>query len=210
MVKSRLKFITGWILDRPLSVFTGLFSIVLIIVPIFLWKPGNPYLAALDYVDLTTLILVGLVLLGGVWSLRSDSDLQAVSMALLGAVSFLYAYEAVFKLSFYTFPWRMPPTELREFTLEVAIALCGSVGFAFHRFRISRWSWVCFTVFVIGMLFWYAIGFPQLADNQPVFVPLLDLRLDWKLLYWLNRLTKIALALFYLSLFRIQNPLSSD
>jgi hypothetical protein len=201
MVGSRLKFFKTWIIHRPLSVITSISGIVLIIVPLSLWRPGNPYLAALDYVDLTTLILVGLILLAGVWVLRFDADLQAVSMGLLGAVSFLYSYEAIFKLSFYTFPWRMPSAELREFTLQIAVALCGLVGFAFGRFRLTRWSWLWLLIFAIGMSIWYAIGFPQLVNNQRVFTPLIEVSLDWKWLYWLNRSTKIALAFFYLSLF---------
>jgi hypothetical protein len=170
---------------------------VLIITPFFMWKPENPYFAPLNYIDLTTGILAGVLLLRGVLSLWEDSDLQAVSIALLGVVSCLFAYEALFKLSFYLFPLRIPSAELREFVVQTGIALTGLAGFAFGRFKVSRLSLVFLGIFVLGMAFWLAIGFPQLWDEQRVYAPLLDISLNWKVLYALNRATKAALCLVY-------------
>jgi hypothetical protein len=190
-----------------LSLLAVLLAGVLIIAPFFMWNPENPYFEPLNYIDLTTGILAGVLLLRGVLSLDQDSDLQAVSISLVGVVSCLFTYEALFKLSFYLDTFRLPPAELREFVAQAGIALTGLTGFAFGKFKISKLSLVFLGVFALGMAFWLAIGFPQLGDEQRVYTPLLDISLNWKVLYALNRATKAALCLVYF--FFYQSPLCS-
>ena len=112
---------------------------------------------------------MGILLLRGVARLRFNRDLQAVSLALVGALSFLFAYEALFKLCFYLAPRSLPPAELREFILQAAVALTGMVGFAFGKYRLSHRSLVFLAAYLLGMALWLAIGFPQLGDEMRVY-----------------------------------------
>ena len=89
---------------------------------------GNLYLEQLNYIDATTITMIGILLLRGVVHLRYDLDGQATSIALIGALSFVFCFEALYKLSFFAFPWRMPPAELREFIIQVGIALTALEG----------------------------------------------------------------------------------
>jgi hypothetical protein len=189
---------------RPLSSLTYFIAISLFIYPIYQQFVGNVYIESLDYVDGTTLIMVGLILLRGITSQRFDSDLQAVSIALIGALSFIFTFEAIFKLSFYAFPWRMPPEELREFVIQVGVALTALVGFAFDKFRLSNLSRTLAGIFIAGWCIWLLIGFPQLNDGQNFYPAVINIDLNWDGIYTLNRVIKIVLFLFYLSIFRGQ------
>jgi len=182
---------------RPLSSATATLAAILILFPLYQRSIGNLYLETFNYVDGTTLIMVGVLLLRGIISLRLDSDLQAVAIALIGALSFVFAYEAIYKLAFFILPWRMPPPELREFVIQVAIALTALAGFAFGKFRVSPLSWIFAGVFATGWIIWLLAGFPQLNTIGTIYSPMVNVPLTGDMIYVLNRATKIALCLVF-------------
>ncbi len=186
---------------RPLSTLTAIVAGGMIVYSLILRVMGNLYLEQLNYIDITTITMVGVLLLRGLWSLRNDSDAQAVSIALIGALSFVFCFEALFKLSFYILPWRMAPPELREFILQVAIALTVLAGFAFHKFQFSGVSRIFAVIFFLGWIFWLAVGFPQVGTGGNYYPPLLDVRLTGPMVYVLNRLIKVTLCMAFYSLY---------
>jgi len=204
-VEDELHHITGesrgarvaWYVHRPLSFLSILLALLMIVVPLYQRSIGSVYLEPLNYVDGTTIVMVGVLILRGVLSRRSGTDLQAVAIALTGALSFVFAYEAMYKLSFYTFPWRMPPPELREFVIQVGIALTALNGFAFGKFVVSRPSLILLAVFVIAYVFWLLVGFPQLNTGQNFYPAIINIPFTWDMIYVLGRVTKIALFLVY-------------
>ena len=190
------------LLRRPLSCLTGAFAALLILVPLYQRTIGNIYLEELNYVDGTTLIMVGILLLRGIFSRTYDTDLQAFSIALISALSFVFTFEAIYKLSFYAFPWWMPPGELREFVIQVGIALTALTGFAFGKFRITKLSWIFGVIFVAGWVLWLLVGFPQLDNGENIYQSVVDVEFTWDLIYVLNRALKIVLFLFFYSFYR--------
>jgi hypothetical protein len=188
-------------LQRPLGTLTAVVAGWMIIYSLFKLTTGNLYLEQLNYVDSTTITMVGILLLRGVLRLRHGSDGQAVAIALIGALSFVFSFEALFKLSFYAFPWRMSPAELREFIIQVGIALTALAGFAFGQFRITKASLVLVIVFALCWTIWLAVGFPQLTTGKDFYAPLIDVPLTLPMIYILNRITKIALCLVYYFLY---------
>lgn len=189
------------ILRRPLSSLSGVFAALLILVPLYQRTIGNVYLEELNYVDGTTLIMVGILLLRGIVSRYHDTDLQAFSIALIGGLSFVFTFEAIYKLSFYAFPWRMPPAELREFVIQVGIALTALTGFAFGKFRITKLSWIFAVIFIAGWTIWLLAGFPQLDNGENFYQPVVDVEFTWDMIYVLNRALKIVLFLVFLSFY---------
>jgi hypothetical protein len=175
-------------------------------MPLYQRSIGNIFLEPLNYIDGSTLVMVGVLLLCGIVSLRRDTDLQAISIALIGALSFVFAFEAIFKLSYYTFPWRMPPPELREFVIQVGIALTVLIGFAFNRFRVSTLSWIFAGIFAVSWIIWLLLGFPQLSNGEPFYPPVVNVHLTWNTIYALNRVTKILLCLVYVFFYNKRLP----
>jgi hypothetical protein len=163
---------------------------------------GNIYVERLNYVDVTTLILVALLLLRAVTKLDDKSDLQTFSIALIGVLSFVFSFEAIYKWSFYFYPWRMPPEELREFVIQVAIGLVILAGFAEGNFRVNRGSKFAAIAFVVSWIFWLLVGFPQLWDGKNIYPAILNIPFTWGMIYGLNRVTKIALFLVYYFIYR--------
>lgn len=199
--KFSLTSICEKILRRPLSSLSGVFAALLILVPLYQRTIGNVYLEELNYVDGTTLIMVGILLLRGIVSRYHDTDLQAFSIALIGALSFVFTFEAIYKLSFYAFPWRMPPAELREFVIQVGIALTALTGFAFGKFRITKLSWIFAGIFVAGWTIWLLAGFPQLNNGESFYPAVVNVHLTWDMIYVLNRALKIVMFLVFFSFY---------
>jgi hypothetical protein len=189
------------LLRRPLSFFTVVLAALMILVPLYQRMIGKVYLEELNYVDGTTLIMVGILLLRGVVRRHRDTDLQAFSIALIGALSFVFAFEALFKLSFYAFPWRMPPAELREFVIQVGIALTVLAGFAFEKYRMTKLSWIFSGIFVAGWAFWMLVGFPQLNNGGTFYPPAVNFDLSEDMIYVLNRALKFVLFLVFFSFY---------
>ena len=197
-----LKSISENLLRRPLSCLCGVLAVLVILIPLYQRTIGNVYLEELNYVDGTTLIMVGILLLRGIVSRTQDTDLQAFSIALINALSFVFTFEAIYKLSFYAFPWRMPPGELREFIIQVGIALTALAGFAFGKFRITKVSWIFGVIFVTGWILWLLVGFQQLDNGGKIYQPVVDVEFTWDMIYVLNRALKIVLFMIFYSFYR--------
>jgi hypothetical protein len=189
------------LIRRPLSLVMAVGAGGMIVFSLALRIMGNWYYEPLNYIDTTTIAMIGVLLLRGLSRLWRDSDAQAASIALIGALSFIFCFEALFKLSFYAFPRRMAPPELRDFIIQVGIALTALAGFAFQKFRFSRASRIFAVIFVAGWVFWLAVGFPQLPAGGNFYPPLIDMRLSGVMIYAFNRLIKLALCAVYFFLY---------
>lgn len=195
----------NFLIQKPLSLLAVLLAGIMIIVPLYQRIIGIVYLEQLNWVDGTTIIMVGILLVRGIvlrW--ESDTDLQAVSIALIGALSFVFTYEVLYKISFYTFPWRMPGAELREFVIQVGIALTALVGFAFGKFSMSKLSKVFTSVFIASWIIWLLVGFPQLESGKNFYPVIINVPMTLDMIYLLGRATKIALCLVYIFLYKIE------
>jgi hypothetical protein len=186
---------------KPISLFTTLAALILLILALFQLIKGDLYLARLNYVDSTTLVMVAFLIFRAVKVLQSASDLETVSIALVSSLSFLYSYEAIYKWSFYLLPWQMPAHELREFTLQVGVGLTIVTGFSQYVFKLRRANYVLLGIFIFAWIVWLAAGFPQLWDGLKIHDPLLDLPLTSNMIYALNRFTKFVWFLFYYYLY---------
>ncbi len=184
-------------IKRPFSLATGILAVIVIIAAVAWRFMGHVYLGALNDLDTFTPVMIGILLLRGIFSLRHDTDLQAVSMSLIGALSFVFIYEAIYKYSFYLLPWRMPPAELRDFTIQVGITLTALGGFAYGKFRLSRPSKIFLVLFVLLYAFWMLSGFPQVDHGEHVWPAFIPIAYTWNLIYAVNRGTKVLMFLAY-------------
>ena len=189
-------------LKRPLSLAAAILAILLIVYEVIQIASGKLYQEALNRMDGTTLVELGIMALIGVFTLRHLTDLQAVSFTLVAGLSFIFIYEAIYKWSFYLAPFRMamPPPEFREFVIQVGIAATILTGFASGFFSLKRWTFVWLSVFVVLYVFWMLVGFPQITGGSfsPQIIPI---NLTYDMNYLLNRATKLAMFLAYLTLF---------
>ena len=193
-------FIRG-LAEKPISLVTALGALCLLGLALIELGRGNLYNARLNYVDVTTLAMVALLLLRAVTKLHSASDVETISIALVSSLSFLFSYEAIYKWSFYLLPWKMPPLELREFLLQVGVGLILLTGFAQGVFKLRRASQVMLGLFIAAWLFWFAAGFPQLWDGVKYYDAVLNIPLTGNMLYVLNRATKLFWFMFYFCLY---------
>jgi hypothetical protein len=182
---------------RPLSALTVVLALIVIAVPLYQLARGTAYFEPLDYIDGTTLIMLGILFLRYVVVYRNDTDLQAVSLAVVGGLSFVYTFEALYKWSFYISPWLMPPSELRNLVIQIGIALTGLVGFAFGKFKWSTLSKIFTAIFAISWVFWLSIGFPQIFSDKLFLPALLPVHLSQNMVYLLNRVIKFLLFLVF-------------
>jgi hypothetical protein len=188
-------------LKKPLSLLSAVIALGTILYVIFQLIRGQIYLERLNDIDGTTLILVALLMLRGVYRLREEADLQTVSLSLIASVSFIFGFEAIYKWSFYFYPWRMPPAELREFIVQVGVSLVVLAGFGQKKFRFTRGSWMALAIFIALWGFWLMVGFPQLWDGQARYLAILPVHLSWNMIYLLNRCVKAAFMMVYYFLF---------
>jgi hypothetical protein len=186
---------------RPLSVLAAVAGLGLIIYPLYQVAAGVTYFEALNYIDNTTLIMIGILILRSVLTCRFDTDLQAVCLALIGAMSFVYTFEAVYKLTFYWNLWKIPPLELRGLVIQMGIAAMVLTGFAFGKFNWSASTWIFAGIFILGWVFWVLIGYPQIFNNQPQFYQVLKINLPLSYVYILNRGLKFVLFLIFYSFY---------
>jgi len=191
-----------WLLKRPLSLIAAILAVLLIVYEVIQIASGHLYQEALNRMDGTTLVELGILTLLGVFTLRDQTDLQAVSFTLVAGLSFIFIYEAIYKWSFYLAPFRMamPPPEFREFVIQTGIAATILTGFADRFFTLKKWTFIWLGVFVVLYGFWLLVGFPQITGGSfaPQVIPI-DLTYDMN--YILNRATKLAMFLAYLTLF---------
>ena len=193
-------FIRG-LAQKPISLLATLVALGLLLLVIIKIGRGNIYYDRLDYIDVTTLAMVALLLLRAVTKLYSASDLETISIALVSSLSFLYSYEAIYKWSFYLLPWKMPPAELRAFLLQVGVGLILLTGFAQGVFKLRRSNLMILAVFMATWLFWLAAGFPQLWDGKLVHDAVIDFPMTRNMIYGLNRATKLIWFMFYYCLY---------
>lgn len=188
-------------LRRPLSALTLASALCVIVLALGQLARGDRYVQPLDYVDVTTVAMVGILFAAGVVNLGAWSDLHAVAFSLIATVSFLFTYEALYKWSFYLAPMGrpMPPHELREFVVQAAIALTVLAGFAVGTFTVHRCTVIWGGSFVALWLLWLALGYPQIT-GETVFLPMLPGTVDHDAVYLLNRATKVTLFLVFCSL----------
>lgn len=182
---------------RPLSGTAVVLSVGLVIFPVYERLRGNIFIESLNYIDGTTLMMAGALLLRGIYCRRIDTDLQAVSIALIGCLSFVFAFEALYKLSFYLLPPFMPADELREFVIQTGISVTALTGFAFGRFVFSSKSKIFLSLFLVEWTFWLLVGFPQLFTDRLFYPAIIDMRLEWGMIYLLARIAKFTLFLVY-------------
>jgi hypothetical protein len=191
-----------WIVTRPLSLLTFALAVVIILYEILQISGGNLYQEQLNDIDGTTLIMLGVLMLRGVSTLRHRTDLHAVSFTLVNVLSFIFAYEAIYKWSFYLAPFvqLMPPPELRAFAIQVGTALTVLTGFAVRDFTVKKWTLVWLVIFVVLWAFWLLIGFPQIS-GESFFPQVIPINFTHDMTYLLNRATKLVMFFAYLTLF---------
>ncbi len=192
-------------LTRPLSLLAAFFTAFIIVFEAIQISRGSLYLETLNYIDGSTLIMLGILILWGVIRLRNKTDFQAAIFSFISALSFVFAYEAIFKWSFYLAPFRMqmPAAEFRDFVINVGIALTVLAGFADKHFEIQKWTVIWLALFVASWIFWLLIGFPQLT-GQIMFAPVIKIGFSHTMTYIINRATKVMLFFVYLTLFPVQ------
>jgi hypothetical protein len=197
-----------WILTRPLSLFAVALATLIILYEVIQISSGNVYQEQLNDIDGTTLIMLGVLMLWGVFALRDRTDLHAVSFTLVNALSFIFVYEAIYKWSFYLAPFvkPMPPPELRAFAIQVGTALTVLTGFAVRDFTIRKWTLIWLVIFVMLWLFWLLVGFPQIT-GESFFPQIIPINFTREMTYILNRATKLAMFFAYLAVFP---PLRED
>jgi len=204
--KDDIKF--RWILTRPLSLLTAALAIIIILYEAIQISSGNLYQEPLNDIDGTTLIMLGILMLWGVFTLRDRTDLHAVSFTLVNMLSFIFAYEAIYKWSFYLAPFvkPMPPPELRAFAIQIGTALTVLTGFAVRDFTIKKWTLIWLGIFVILWIFWLLVGFPQIT-GESFFPQVIPINLTRDMTYLLNRATKLVMFFACLTLFpRVPSP----
>ena len=185
------------VIRRPFSFVTAVLASLVILAALYLRLLGNMYLEQLNWIDAFTPVMIGILLLRALYIMRDDTDLQAVSIALIGALSFIFIYEAIYKLSFYRLPWLMPPSELRDFAIQSGTALTALAGFAFGKFRLSRPSLVFLCLFVLLYVFWILVGYPQVETGKNVYDVVINIPFTWNMIYAINRGTKVLMFLAY-------------
>ena len=187
--------------DRPLSMTGSVCAVVVTVVVIGQVMQGELYIRELNSPDATTLLMLCGVLTAGLIALRCCSDLQAVALSWVIAVSCLYAYEAIYKWSFYLAPLgrEMPPPELRELILQLAVAATLVTGFAHQHLMARMRTWIWLTIFGVLWILWLLVGFPQL-DGRVVHVQVLPWHVDRDQVYLINRCSKLALFITYYTL----------
>jgi hypothetical protein len=194
------------ITQKPLSVLAALAALLVILLPLRQIINGNNYYQPLNNIDGTTLIMIGVLLLRGISAGWRDSDLQAVSIALIGALSFVFTFEAIYKWSFYLLPWKIPPEELRELVIQLGISATVLAGFAFGKFKWNRFSLITAGVFAAGWIFWLLVGYPQIFSDRTMFQAVMNITLSHDVIYALNRFEKFALFLVFFSFYPIHKP----
>ena len=151
---------------------------------------GSRYIGALNSVDATTPLMISVLLLRGIYALRAEPDLKIFSISLIGALSFIYTFEAIYK--FFFFGWVPKSAELRELLLQIATALTVLVAFQSRALRLSGLSKLFLGLYAVTMLFWWLIGYPQL-DSPPHMVQYITLHVSTETVYIINRAAKLFL-----------------
>lgn len=196
-----------WIWRRPWSSLTAAGGVLVILFELARLAQGQVYEKSLGGIDRTTLIELALLGLWGIVRLRQRTDLQAISFTLVSGLSFIFGYEALYKWSFYLAPFRleMPSAELRLLVIQIGITLAILTGFAVGIFRLTGWTAAWAVLFALMWVVWLAVGFPQIT-GKVVWPALLPVNFEYWQIYLINRLTKAAWWLGYMSMFPPAKP----
>ncbi len=193
------------VIRRPLSAAVAVLCTLVILVSLAIRIQGNMLLGSLDNMDAFTPVMISILLLRGIYAMRNDTDLQAVSIALISALSFIFVYEAIYKISFYL-DKPMPPAEVREFLIQLGTALTVVAGFAFGKLHFSKWSRIFAVAFVLLYAFWMLAGYPQVDTNANVYWVFIPVKFTWDMIYIVNRATKALVFLTYLFFYSNRRP----
>lgn len=185
------------VIRRPLSSAVGAAAALVILLVLVFRFEGHMLIPGLANMDTFTPAMISILMLRGLYALRNDTDLQAVSMSLTVALSFIFIYEAIYKISFYIVR-PMPAAELREFLIQCGIALTVVTGFAYGKLHLSKWSKIFIAAFVLLYVFWMLSGFPQVDTNANVYWKIIPVDYTWDMIYVVNRSTKVLTFLTYL------------
>jgi hypothetical protein len=185
------------VVRRPLSVAVAAGAMLVILVALQFRLAGHMLIPALENMDTFTPVMISILILRGLYAMRHDTDLQAVSMSLIAALSFIFIYEAIYKISFYVAK-PIPAAELREFVIQCGIALTAVSGFAFGKYHFSKWSRIFAAAFVLLYAFWMLTGYPQVNTSANVYWTIIPVRYTWDMIYVVNRGTKVLMFLTYL------------
>ncbi len=196
---------------KPLSFSTLIIATIGSLYSIYSILTNNWYIETFNWVDTTTIFMVSVLLLRGIFILKENADLKIFSLSLINALSFIFCFEAIYKFLF--FGWVIYPAELRELLLQIATALTVLVGFAYTDFRLTTLNKSFLSLFVVTMVIWVSLGYPQLfevgieefyifgykIEEYPQLIPI---DVSQNMVYLINRLAKVFLFLGYFYLFK--------
>lgn len=196
---------------KPLNAALVVLGIVGMIYTFYLLLSNTLYASTFNDVDITTVLMISILLLKGTYTYKSYDDIKSFSLTLINALSFIFLFEALYKFLF--FGWIVDSAELRELLLQVASALTILIGFSYKDYHLSKYSKILGIFFIVVMLFWVLIGYPQLFDmpKEKIHIFGIDLYgypqvIPWdaskSAVYVINRLAKILLFGSYFFLFK--------
>jgi hypothetical protein len=159
---------------------------------------GTRYAAPLNWVDMSTVLFISLLLGRGAYAFRAEPPLKAISLCLLNVFSFIYCFESVYKFLF--FGWLHQPAELRDLLLQAAATLTILLGFHYRDFVLTRRSMVFAALYLATMGAWLSFGYPQLFMGR-VYPAWLDIAVTPPAVYVINRVAKGFLFLAYFFLY---------
>lgn len=169
-----------------------------IIYSLYSMLTGRLYVQQLNWVDVTTVLFLSLLLLRGVYVFRKASLVKILALCLLNMFSFIYCFESIYKLLF--IGWLYSSAELRELLLQGVATLTPLLGFHYGDYKLNPRSLLFAFLFVATMTFWVAIGYPQLFMGR-VHPAWLNLEVSQTMVYVINRLAKFFLFLAYFFLY---------
>jgi len=137
---------------------------------------------------------------------RQTSEPNVCIIALTNTLSMIWLYEIFYHFSFWIYwNYSQPPyVFIPENYMQINYALIALTAFSGYRYaRISRLTIAFGVTLSFLWLFWVLIGFPQFHTSElyPWGTPQIRLANPLDLAYPLNALTKVFLALTYISLY---------
>ena len=159
---------------------------------------GSVYVKALDGLDGTTMAMIGLLLINGIWSFRRLPDVVSFGTTVVICLSFIYTFEGIYKCLF--FGWLNDPEELREMLLQIAMASAVVLPIGNKNLKLTRTVWAFFALYVVFMFIWWITGYPQIfedEENRVIFWGSERIIVSVDQVYYWNRLTKLWLFLAF-------------
>jgi len=189
------------IADRYKTLCLLLVPTVGIIYSLYSMATGKLYVEELNWVDVTTVLFLSLLLFRGIYVFRKAPLLKILALCLLNTFSFIYCFESIYKFLF--LGWLYSSAELRELLLQGVATLTPLLGFHYGDYKLNPRSLLFACLFAATMTLWVAIGYPQLFMGR-VHPAWIDLEVSRTTVYVINRLAKFFLFLAYFFLFSEQ------